>query len=100
MGGLALIALKFSDELALLCDLLLAIRNSFLSFRQTLFKSRPINAAGPHRDDLRKAVREVIAFPSEQSHTAFDPASHNAEAVMLDFVNPARANRRLLGRTG
>jgi hypothetical protein len=48
-----------------------------------------IDQAGPRRqraqrrDDLRKAVREVIAFPSEQSHAAFDPAGHDAEAVML-----------------
>ena len=65
-----------------------------------------VDQAGPRRqrarrrDDLRKAVREVIAFPREQSHTAFDPAGHDAEAVVLDFVNPAWACRRLLGRTG
>ena len=40
--------------------------------------------------------REVVAFSSEQPHTAFGPPSHDAEAVMLDLVNPAGTCRRLL----
>jgi hypothetical protein len=49
MGRLAPIALKFGDKFALLCDLLLAIRNSLLSFHQPTFEIRLISAAGLHQ---------------------------------------------------
>ena len=52
------------------------------------------------RDDLREAVREVIAFPGEQPHAAVSTARYDAESVVLDLVNPASPCGRLLGRTG
>ena len=43
MGSLAPISLKFGDELALVCDLPLAIRYLVLSFRQTLLEGSGIH---------------------------------------------------------
>jgi hypothetical protein len=43
MGSRASIGVKFDDELALLCDLPLSIRDLVLSFRQTLLKGRAVH---------------------------------------------------------
>jgi hypothetical protein len=55
---------------------------------------------GHRRDDLRKAACEVVALAREQPHAAINPLGHDAEAVVLDLVNPPPARWRLLGRTG
>src|SRR6516162_7762621 len=43
---------------------------------------------------------EAIAVAGNQPHPGLVPAGQNAEAIMLDFVQPARAGRRRLGRRG
>ena len=59
-----------------------------------------VDEARPHRqvrnrfDDLRKAVGEVVAVPREQPDAAAVPPSQDAEPVVLDLVQPARACRR------
>jgi hypothetical protein len=44
MGSLAPFGMKFGDELALLCDLPLSIRDSLISFRQALLKGRLVHS--------------------------------------------------------
>ena len=55
---------------------------------------------GQGGDDLREAVREVVALPGEQLHAAVGAPGHDVEAVVLDLVNPAATFGRLLGRAG
>jgi hypothetical protein len=49
--------------------------------------------------DQREALGPVVAVPGEQPHAAGPTAGHHSKAIVLDFVNPARAGRRSLGRT-
>jgi hypothetical protein len=49
---------------------------------------------------LPRQVREVIAGASNQSGTGTVSPHENAEAVMLDFVNPAGSARWGLGGGG
>jgi CheY-like chemotaxis protein len=44
----------------------------------------------------REAVREVVAVARDQADAAALPSRHDAEAVVLDLVNPAGAGGRLL----
>src|SRR5437764_7094361 len=46
--------------------------------------------------DKGKAVREVVSVACNQSDAGTIAAGQDAEAVMLDFVNPVRAGRRHL----
>jgi hypothetical protein len=55
---------------------------------------------GQDGDDLREAAREVIALPGEQLHAAVGAPGHDAEAVVLDLVNPAATFGRLPGWAG
>src|SRR6516165_2007863 len=45
-----------------------------------------------------KAGREIVAVACEQSNTGTVTPRHDTEAVMLEFVQPARAGRRGLSR--
>jgi CheY-like chemotaxis protein len=45
-----------------------------------------------------EAVTEVIAVASEQTNAPAAAVRHDAEAVVLDLVNPARSGRRMLDR--
>jgi hypothetical protein len=62
-----------------------------------------VNDAGlqaqPNRrlDDKRKAPGQVIARPAVQFHPLAGLASDNPEAIVLDFVQPDGARRRLRG---
>jgi hypothetical protein len=38
-----------------------------------------------------------MAIPAQQADGAASPMRQDAEAVVLDFVNPARPDRRLFG---
>jgi hypothetical protein len=49
-------------------------------------------------DGEREAVGKVMAIPAHQADGAACRMRQNAEAVMLDFVNPARSGRRLFRR--
>ena len=65
-----------------------------------------VDEAGAHRqasdglDDLREAVGEIVAIPRVQPNATAVAPRHDAEAVVLDLVQPALAARRLLGWTG
>ena len=48
----------------------------------------------------RETLGEVVAFPSEKPHAGGIPPRYDAEAVMLDFVDPARARRWPPGQAG
>jgi hypothetical protein len=50
-----------------------------------------------HASDLR-AIEAVCSRHMETWRIAVAPR-HDAEAVMLDFVNPANTGRRLIGRS-
>jgi hypothetical protein len=50
------------------------------------------------RSRQRKPRREVIAVARYEPDDGSIAASHDAESVMLDFVNPIRPCRRFLGR--
>jgi hypothetical protein len=52
------------------------------------------------RDDLREAVRKVGALSREQPHPTVGALGHDAEAVMLDFVNPFRTGGWAVRWTG
>ena len=57
-----------------------------------------IARAGSRRvDDLREACREIVAVAGEQAHAFGVAARNDAEAVVLDLVNPAWPFWRLLG---
>jgi hypothetical protein len=47
-------------------------------------------------DDQRVALAPVVTTPSKQTDAAIAPADDQPEAVVLDFVNPLRAGRRLV----
>ena len=49
--------------------------------------------------DEREAVREVVPVAREKPDAAPAPVRQDPEAVVLDLVNPARARRRLAGRS-
>src|SRR6476469_8447235 len=49
--------------------------------------------------DEREAVREVVAVAGEEPNGAPAPVREDPEAVVFDLVNPARARRRLAGRS-
>jgi hypothetical protein len=49
--------------------------------------------------DTRKAIRKVVAIAGEKPNIAPAPIRQDPEAVVLDLVNPARARRRLAGRS-
>jgi hypothetical protein len=44
----------------------------------------------------RESIGEVMAVARPQPHATASAVRHDAEAVMLDFVNPARPRRRLV----
>jgi len=50
--------------------------------------------------DARKPITEIVAVAREEPHALGVLPSHNAEAVVLDLVNPTRADWRLFGCTG
>jgi hypothetical protein len=49
---------------------------------------------------LGEARREIVSGARNQPHARTVPARENAKAIVLDFVNPARARRRRLSRRG
>ena len=51
--------------------------------------------AGGGFDNGREAVGPVVAVPGEAADAQAIPAHHQPIAVVLDFVNPQRAGRRL-----
>ena len=61
-----------------------------------------VDYARPHREaldrggDLRKARGEIVAIAPEQPDTPLVAPGEDAEAIVFDFVNPARARRWLL----
>ena len=65
----------------------------------------PVDDAGMDGQSLDRGgdewetVGEVVAVPAEQADAAPAPVREDAEAVVLDLVNPARARRRLAGRS-
>ena len=66
----------------------------------TVDQARAHRQQGHRRDDLRKTAREVVTPAREQPHAAVNAPGHDAEAVVLDLVNPAAPRGRLLRRTG
>src|ERR1700724_2576748 len=52
---------------------------------------------GDRLDDERESVGQVIAWPAIELHPFAVLARDDAEAVMLDFVQPLLARRRLSG---
>jgi len=50
------------------------------------------------RGGHREAPSKIVAVSSEEPHVVSDAPRHDAEAVMLDLVNPIPAGRRLIGR--
>ena len=48
----------------------------------------------------RKAPCEIVAVSSEEPHPIAVAPRHDAEAVVLDFVNPIRSGRRPIGGAG
>jgi antitoxin (DNA-binding transcriptional repressor) of toxin-antitoxin stability system len=68
--------------------------------------SLAVDYARPHREvldrggDLRKPCAEIVAIAREQPDTPVVAPREDAEAIVLDFVNPARARRWLLSRAG
>jgi hypothetical protein len=55
----------------------------------------------PHRNRNKgKARRKIVPGARNQPHAGSVPARQDTEAVMLDFVNPARTGRRGLARLG
>jgi hypothetical protein len=64
-----------------------------------------VDQSGEDRQRLNRhlnegeAMCEVVSVPSNELHTGRAAPRQNAEAVMLDFVQPTRAGRRgLRGR--
>jgi hypothetical protein len=53
---------------------------------------------GGHRQ--REAPGEIVAVAGEQPHAGSVPQRHDAKAVVLDFVQPVRADGRRLGGDG
>jgi hypothetical protein len=57
-------------------------------------------AGGQRRDcrnNDRKAISEVVAVSRDQPDTGLIATGHNSEAVMLNFVQPARSRWRAFG---
>ena len=52
------------------------------------------------RGGQREAPGEIMAVPSEEPHAGSVAPRHDAEAVMLDLVNPIPPGRRLIGTAG
>jgi hypothetical protein len=50
------------------------------------------------RYDQRKAAAEIVPITSNETHTIHFSLSDDPKAIVLDFVNPAAASRRMLGR--
>ena len=48
-------------------------------------------------DDQRELAREVVARTAVEPHLRASLAGNDAEAVMLDFVQPLAAGRQLIG---
>jgi hypothetical protein len=48
-------------------------------------------------DDQREAVGEVIARTAVEPHLRAGLAGNDAEAIVLDFVQPLAAGRQLIG---
>ena len=65
-----------------------------------------VDYARPHREaldrggDLRKACAEIVAIAREQPDTPLVAPGEDAEAIVLDFVNPARPRGWLLSPAG
>jgi hypothetical protein len=55
---------------------------------------------GDRLDDKRESVGQVIAWPTIELHPFAVLARDDAEAVMLDFVRPLLARRRLRSING
>ena len=45
-----------------------------------------------------KRAAEIVAFTCNETNAASLALSDNAEAIVLDFVNPTTASRRMLGK--
>jgi hypothetical protein len=64
----------------------------------------PVDQAGANRQltdchrDKGKAMREVVSVARNQPHARTIAPRQNAEAVMLDFVQPTWPGRWPLGR--
>jgi hypothetical protein len=56
--------------------------------------------AGEGLDNQREAVGQVISRAAIEPHPRAVLAGHDAEAVMLDFVNPQRTRRQRIGLGG
>ena len=63
----------------------------------TVHNARSHRQARDRVGDLREARREIVTIASEQPHTFGVPPRNDAEAVVLDLVNPACPFWRLLG---
>jgi hypothetical protein len=63
-------------------------------------KQERMGSAATASANQRKTIGEVIAVAREQPHAVFVPPRQDAEAVMLNFVNPIWPRRRLLRQTG
>ena len=56
--------------------------------------------SGNRRGGQREAPGEIMAVARQEPHAGSVSPRHDAEAVMLDFVQPVPADRRSIGRTG
>jgi hypothetical protein len=45
--------------------------------------------------DIRKSAGQVIAFPRDQTNASSIPARQDAEAIMLDLMNPLSRNNTM-----
>ena len=59
-----------------------------------------MTAGGQRLDDEREAVRQVIARAAVELHPRPPLAGDDAEAIVLDFVNPQAAGRQCVGLSG
>jgi hypothetical protein len=60
----------------------------------------PVDDAGSRLyrvDNERESIGQVIAWPTVKAHPPIRFAGYNPEAVMLDFMQPVSARRRLRG---
>jgi hypothetical protein len=90
MGGVSPVGLKFGDELALMCDLPLSIRNLLLTFGQMFLKGRPVHVGASHH-------LASLASPAPAIPILLDLSPHRRCRRVLDLqpvVNPARRVRR------
>ena len=69
-------------------------------YRLTVDQARARRQTCDCRGDQGKAIGKIVAIAGEKSDAGAVSARHDAEAVMLDFVNPVWPSRRLIDTTG